>query len=107
MKPGGIVTSTIKTNQQWDAPNGWSPLQWVTLMGLDNYGYKKEAVDLAKRWTSLNEKVYKSTGKMLEKYNVEDLSLEAGGGEYPVQDGFGWSNGVYLAMKKYIEENDK
>ena len=44
---------------------------------------------------------------MLEKYNVEDLSLEAGGGEYPVQDGFGWSNGVYLAMKKYIEENKK
>lgn len=106
LKAGGIVTSTNETNQQWDAPNGWAPLQWVTLVGLDNYGYQKEAVDLAKRWTSLNEKVYKSTGKMLEKYNVEDLSLEAGGGEYPVQDGFGWSNGVYLAMKKYIEEND-
>lgn len=107
LKAGGVVTSTHKTHHQWDAPNGWAPLQWVTLVGLDNYGYKDEAVDLAKRWTSLNEKVYKSTGKMLEKYNVEDLSLEAGGGEYPVQDGFGWSNGVYLAMKKYIEENDK
>ena len=102
-KPGGIVTSTHETRQQWDAPNGWAPLQWITLIGLDNYGYKAEALDLAKRWTALNEKVYKDTGKMLEKYNVEDLSLEAGGGEYPVQDGFGWSNGVYLAMKKYIE----
>ncbi len=106
LKPGGIVTSTKKTHHQWDAPNGWAPLQWMTLIGLDNYGYKEEALDLAKRWTALNEKVYKDTGKMLEKYNVEDLSLEAGGGEYPVQDGFGWSNGVYLAMKKYIEDNE-
>ena len=105
LKAGGIVTSEYETGQQWDAPNGWPPLQWVTLMGMHNYGYKSEALDLAKRWTVLNEKVYKSTGKMLEKYNVEDLSLEAGGGEYPVQDGFGWSNGVYLAMKKYIADN--
>ena len=36
---------------------------------------------------------------------VEDLSLEAGGGEYPVQDGFGWTNGVYLAMKEWLREN--
>lgn len=106
LKPGGITTSTHKTRQQWDAPNGWAPLQWMTLIGLDNYGYKEDALDLARRWTALNEKVYKDTGKMLEKYNVEDLSLEAGGGEYPVQDGFGWSNGVYLAMKKYIKDNE-
>ena len=34
----------------------------------------------------------------MEKYNVLDLSLEAGGGEYPTQDGFGWSNGVALRL---------
>jgi alpha,alpha-trehalase len=44
----------------------------------------------------VNEKVFRSTGKMLEKYNVENINLESGGGEYPTQDGFGWSNGVYL-----------
>jgi len=45
---------------------------------------------------SVNENVYANTGKMLEKYNVEDIHLPSGGGEYPTQDGFGWSNGVYL-----------
>ena len=50
------------------------------------------------RWIDLNQKVYRNTGKMMEKYNVEDLSLSAGGGEYPVQDGFGWSNGVLLRL---------
>ncbi|MFT6881125.1 MAG: alpha,alpha-trehalase, partial [Arcticibacterium sp.] len=43
-------------------------------------------------------RVYKNTGKMVEKYNVNDLRLEAGGGEYPVQDGFGWTNGVLLKL---------
>jgi alpha,alpha-trehalase len=35
---------------------------------------------------------------MVEKYNVADMSLEAGGGEYPVQDGFGWTSGVALSL---------
>jgi alpha,alpha-trehalase len=62
------------------------------------------ALTIAERWTALNEKVYRNTGKFVEKYNVEDLTLDAGGGEYPVQDGFGWSNGVYLALKNYMEK---
>ncbi|MCW5517163.1 alpha,alpha-trehalase TreF [Muriicola sp. Z0-33] len=103
LKPGGVVTTLYDTGQQWDAPNGWAPLQWMTIIGLQNYGHKDLARTIAERWVSLNEKVYANTGKFVEKYNVEDLSLEAGGGEYPVQDGFGWSNGVYLALKGYLE----
>ena len=98
LKAGGWVTTEINTGQQWDAPNGWAPLQWITFVGLKKYG----AIDLARegagRWLSLNEQVYNRTGRMMEKYNVEDVNLEAGGGEYPVQDGFGWTNGVYLAL---------
>jgi alpha,alpha-trehalase len=56
------------------------------------------ANEIKQRWVALNTKVYKSTGKMVEKYNVENLDLEAGGGEYPVQDGFGWTNGVLLRL---------
>jgi len=104
LKEGGIITTTIHSGQQWDAPNGWAPLQWMTIIGLDNYGHIELAKDIATRWVSLNERVYQATGKFVEKYNVEDMGLEAGGGEYPVQDGFGWSNGVYLAMKKYLED---
>jgi len=54
------------------------------------------------RWCKLNNDVYQRTGKLLEKYNVMDTHLESGGGEYPTQDGFGWTNGVLLALlKKY------
>jgi len=42
--------------------------------------------------------VYRRTGKLMEKYNVMDEGLEAGGGEYPLQDGFGWTNGVLMQL---------
>jgi alpha,alpha-trehalase len=98
LKPGGVVTSLNTTGQQWDAPNGWAPLQWITIIGLDNYGYHHLAKDIAKRWVSLNKKVFRSTGKLMEKYDVINLKKPAGGGEYPSQDGFGWTNGVLLAL---------
>lgn len=104
LKPGGIVTTTNNTGQQWDAPNGWAPLQWIAVNGLNNYKQTVLAKDIATRWLALNDKVYAATGKMMEKYNVEDMNKEAGGGEYPSQDGFGWTNGVYLALKAFMQK---
>lgn len=102
LKPGGMICTSVNSGQQWDAPNGWAPLQWMTIMGLENYGYHNEAKAIAHRWIQLNREVFKRTGKLMEKYNVVDTHLEAGGGEYPGQDGFGWTNGVLLSLiKKY------
>lgn len=98
LRPGGLVCTPVNTGQQWDAPNGWAPLQWISIAGLRNYEQTELANTIKKRWCDLNTKVYRRTGKLLEKYNVEDLSLTAGGGEYPVQDGFGWTNGVLLRL---------
>jgi alpha,alpha-trehalase len=98
LKAGGLVTTLKNSGQQWDAPNGWAPLQFIAIKGLDNYGLKDAAKEMATRWVQLNIKVYKSTGKLMEKYNVEDTHLEAGGGEYQSQDGFGWTNGVLLKL---------
>jgi len=53
---------------------------------------------IAERWISLNIKVFNETGKLMEKYDVNDTSKPAGGGEYPSQDGFGWTNGVLLKL---------
>ncbi len=104
LKPGGVVTTLKNTGQQWDAPNGWAPLQWMTIIGLKNYNHHSLATTIAQHWLALNDKVFAATGKMMEKYNVEDISQLAGGGEYPGQDGFGWTNGVYLALKKLLSQ---
>jgi alpha,alpha-trehalase len=98
LQPGGVVTTLKETKQQWDAPNGWAPLQWLTIKGLQNYGEDALAKDIAERWIHLNVKVFKETGKLMEKYDVQDVTKLAGGGEYPGQDGFGWTNGVLLKL---------
>ncbi|HKB91348.1 MAG TPA: alpha,alpha-trehalase TreF [Opitutaceae bacterium] len=98
LKPGGVVTTLVATGQQWDAPNGWAPLEWLTIHGLERYGQHALAEEIARRWIKLNRDVYQRTGKLMEKYNVADVNLTAGGGEYPSQDGFGWTNGVLLKL---------
>lgn len=98
LNDGGVITTPLKTGQQWDAPNGWAPLQWMTYKGLKNYGHLTLANTIKTNWINANEKVFTETGKMMEKYNVMDTTTHAGGGEYPNQDGFGWTNGVYLKM---------
>jgi alpha,alpha-trehalase len=102
LQPGGLVTTTIASGQQWDWPNGWAPLQWVAVKGLQKFGQENLAGTIAQNWVSLNEKVYAATGKIMEKYDVVDTTKLAGGGEYESQDGFGWTNGVYLALKNYL-----
>ena len=98
LKPGGFVTTLIASGQQWDAPNGWPPLEWLTIEGVRRYGRADLADAAASRWLALNRRTYRATGRMTEKYDVVDLSRRAGGGEYPTQDGFGWTNGVVLAL---------
>ncbi|MCW1919311.1 trehalase family glycosidase [Rhodobacter sp. KR11] len=96
--PGGLLTSDVTSGEQWDAPNGWAPLQWIALQGLRRYGYHAEAEDLRRRWLATCDAVFRATGKFVEKYNVMDPTGPSGGGEYALQDGFGWSNGVYLDL---------
>jgi alpha,alpha-trehalase len=91
---GGIVTTPLETGQQWDSPNGWAPLQWIAIDGLRRYGRSEFAADIACRWMSGVNRVYQDSGKLVEKYDVVDTGRRGGGGEYPAQDGFGWTNGV-------------
>ncbi len=98
LKHGGLTTTLESSGQQWDAPNGWAPLQWIGYKGLQNYNLIEIADQVKSRWTNANLKVYEKTGKMTEKYDVWSDNAEASGGEYPNQDGFGWTNGVFLAM---------
>ncbi len=94
LKPGGIVTSTVDTGEQWDYPNGWAPLQWIAIAGLRESGQADLAADIACRWVANVNGIYRRTGKLVEKYDVVATDRSGGGGEYPLQDGFGWTNGV-------------
>ncbi|MES3151193.1 alpha,alpha-trehalase TreA [Sphingomonas faeni] len=94
---GGLRTTLIGSGQQWDDPNGWAPLQWIGIEGLRNYGETGLAEQITKAWIASVEREYQASGKLLEKYDVVERK-PGGGGEYPNQDGFGWTNGVTRAL---------
>ncbi|WP_412724180.1 trehalase family glycosidase [Alteromonas sp. D210916BOD_24] len=103
LKEGGIVTTTQTTAQQWDAPNGWAPLQLFAVDGLRRYGFGKDATTIMQRFCKTIEDNFAAQGVLLEKYNVCQTNVKAGGGEYDVQLGFGWTNGVYTRFQTYLQ----
>ncbi|MDV5356983.1 alpha,alpha-trehalase [Enterobacter asburiae] len=107
LKAGGITTTTVKSGQQWDAPNGWAPLQWVAAAGLQNYNHQKLAMSVSWRFLTNVQHTYDREQKLVEKYDVSSTGTGGGGGEYPLQDGFGWSNGVTLKMLDLICPKEK
>ena len=105
LRPGGLVTTLIATGQQWDAPDGWAPLQWFAVKGLTEYGFVSEAQAIIKNWLSMIEMRFAEDKCLLEKYNVCELVSRAGGGEYTVQQGFGWTNGVTSRFYKLLDDS--
>lgn len=101
LRPGGWTTTLNHSHQQWDAPTGWAPLHWVVYSGMKRYGFAREAAEGARRWIGNNLSEYRQSGRLLEKYDVEEIGRFAQGGEYEVQDGFGWTNGV---LSRFLAE---
>ncbi|MGJ7509196.1 alpha,alpha-trehalase TreF [Variovorax sp. GT1P44] len=99
---GGLSTTECGSDQQWDQPNGWAALQWMAVRGLADYGHESLAATIAKRWLATVAAVYEREGKLVEKYALRHMAHEGteggSGGEYPLQDGFGWTNGVTAAL---------
>ncbi|XP_075404901.1 trehalase isoform X2 [Tenrec ecaudatus] len=97
----GIPTSLQNSGQQWDFPNAWAPLQDLVIRGLAKSSSPRAqevAFQLAQNWIRTNFDVYSKTSAMYEKYDVNSGGQPGGGGEYEVQEGFGWTNGVVLML---------
>lgn len=106
--PGGVPNTLYNTGEQWDMPNVWPPMQHILVEGLDNLK-TPEAVKLSKewgyRWVLSNFAAYKDSQAMFEKYDAEKFGGHGGGGEYEIQTGFGWTNGVVIdLLTKYGDD---
>lgn len=102
IKPFGSIKA------QWAQPNGWAPLHYIVIEGLERYGYHEDAKRIALKWLRTNTNWFIKNDEFLEKYNVISANKQPLGGVYPSQHGFGWTNGVYTYLAhKYIfdEEN--
>jgi alpha,alpha-trehalase len=98
LQKGGLVTTLTDSDQQWDWPNGWAPMQWVGIEGLRQYGHTRLAQEVRVRWIATNMAVFNKYHKLVEKYDVIHPGQFGKTGDYPLQDGFGWTNGVLLKL---------
>ncbi|XP_014478595.1 PREDICTED: trehalase-like isoform X2 [Dinoponera quadriceps] len=105
LNDGGIPTTLEHSGEQWDYPNAWPPLQYFFIMSLDNTGdawAQRLAYEISERWVRSNYKAFNETHNMYEKYDATVSGGHGTGGEYEVQLGFGWSNGVIMdLLNKY------
>lgn len=109
---GGIPSSTFDNDLQWDSHNAWPPLQALVVEGLEKINSKEAkdiAFSIAQRWVTSNWCAWNATlsdgGMMFEKYNAKVVGMPGNGGEYEVQEGFGWTNGVALKFLADYGEN--
>ncbi|VDM43237.1 unnamed protein product [Toxocara canis] len=101
----GLPTSlAMGSEQQWDKENAWPPMVHMVIEGFRTTGdpeLMKVAETMATQWLSVTYKSFIRTHSMFEKYNVSAMTEECSagsGGEYEVQTGFGWTNGVILDL---------
>jgi alpha,alpha-trehalase len=101
-QPGGLHSSTRRTGDQWDAPFGWAPLQWIAVQCLRRYGYRVEADRISLKFLSLVQQEFVRNGTIEEKYDVvrrqSDVSKTLRYGYHTNEAGFGWTNSVFTAL---------
>lgn len=96
-KEGGIMSAEKETGKQWDAPYGWAPHHYFAISGLMKNGFKEDAQRVAQKWVRSVDRIYQETGKVIEKIDaVRGGVPHEAGDKYPTQDGFLWTNGVYM-----------
>jgi alpha,alpha-trehalase len=93
----GVPFSFIKSAQQWDFPNVWAPNQHHLIWFLLKHD-PSLALKIARSFFSAVYKGWLKTGLIYEKYNGLTFGERGFGGEYIVQTGFGWTNGVILTF---------
>jgi alpha,alpha-trehalase len=102
---GKYVPGAMPT--QWAYPNGWAPLHFLVVKGLQRYGYHKEARRIALKWLNTNLSWYKKHKIFLEKYNVVNPTKPPLKGVYPAQTGFGWTNSIFERFcQEFIDQTD-
>lgn len=105
-RPGGLSTSNYQSGLQWDDPYGWAPTNWIAVEGLEDDGFREDALRIARKFTATVDAGFAANGTMVEKYNVVagNANVTVTAGYKANQVGFGWTNGVYLKMEELIQD---
>lgn len=97
------AVESLLTPQQWDYPNIWAPLEYITIIGLIRYGFIDEAKRLMEKSVKAQSGIFRKYGTFVEKIDGT-TGDRSGTFHYELQPGFGWTNGVFYRFIKILDE---
>ena len=106
-QPGGLVMSPYETGGQWDFPYAWAPTQLLAIEGMRCYGFNADADRVSLKFLSMVMENFQRDGTIREKYDAVKRSSETQvtAGYHMNIVGFGWTNGVFLALLQDLPQN--
>ena len=107
-QPGGLVMSPYETGGQWDFPYAWAPNQLMAIEGMRRSGFDEDANRLSYKFLSMVMENFRRDGTIREKYDAVKRSSETQvtAGYHMNIVGFGWTNGVFLALLHELPQSE-
>jgi alpha,alpha-trehalase len=107
-QPGGLVMSPYETGGQWDFPYAWAPNQLMAIEGIRRGGFDEDANRLSYKFLSMVMENFRRDGTIREKYDAVKRSSETQvtAGYHMNIVGFGWTNGVFLALLHELPQSE-
>ena len=88
--------------KQWDYPNAWPPLEYLTIIGLLKYGFVDDATRLMKKYIAVHSALFRKHETFMEKINGV-TGERAAAFSYELQSGFGWTNAAFYRFIKILD----
>ena len=107
-QPGGLVMSPYETGGQWDFPYAWAPNQLMAIEGMRRAGFNEDANRLSYKFLLMVMENFHRDGTIREKYDAVKRSSETQvtAGYHMNIVGFGWTNGVFLALLHDLPQSE-
>ncbi len=95
---GGLMaTELLNSHHQWDGQNAWAPYHFAAVKGYLNYSLHRDAERIGKKFVELVTEVFEKHGAIYERMDpVKRDRPQIDAHKYPVQEGFLWTNSVFL-----------
>lgn len=92
--------------KQWDYPNIWPPLEYLTVIGLLKYGYIDDACRIMKKSLKTQHLIFKQHKTFFEKINGTTGEISKNY-HYIGQSGFGWTNATFFRYVQILDALEK
>jgi alpha,alpha-trehalase len=103
--PGGLVAALSSVEgHQFGAPNGFGPMTWLTIEGLDAFGHSGLGDEIARQWCDTVFRDFETRGHLVEKYNVLEPGAPPMEDRYETVVGSAWTSSLFLTLHRRLEK---